>query len=368
MNLQKTQEILEGSTKVLVFKNKVSNKGPASKDKNPFYNPSMEQNRDISIVINQWFLKNSKKHVHFLDGLAASGIRGIRFGNELDGDFEVTINDSNQQAFDLIVENISKQKNENITYCNKDFNVLLSENSYDYIDIDPFGSPVYFIDSALRSIQNYGIIACTATDTAALCGTYPNVCFRRYGAVPFYSVVMKEIGIRILLGFLSRQAGIYDKGIYPIISYCTDHYFRVYVQIIKGKGYANSSVKNNMIIKSEELIGIDKPRKDIGPLWMGKIQNKNILNELMEILFKKQLNTKNEIWKLLYLLEEEADAPEFFYTSDSLSSDLKISPPSMEFIINRLKNKGYNVFRTHFNSTGFKTSAPLNIIKEVFKE
>ena len=62
-------------------------------------------------------------------------------------------------------------------------------------------SPVGFIDSALRSIKNGGIIACTATDTATLCGVYPKVCIRRYGAIPFHSVVMKEIGLRILTWF-----------------------------------------------------------------------------------------------------------------------------------------------------------------------
>ena len=70
---------------------------------------------------------------------------------------------------------------------NKNLNVLLSENRFDYIDIDPFGSPVGFVDSAMRSIKNGGVVACTATDTAALCGVYPRVCQRRYGAIPFHN-------------------------------------------------------------------------------------------------------------------------------------------------------------------------------------
>ena len=179
---------------------------------------------------------------------------------------------------------------------------------------------------------------------------------------------MKEVGLRILIGFICRQAGIYDKGIKPLISYCTDHYFRIYVQINSGKFSANDSIKNFSQIKSNEIIGIENTKNSIGPLWMGKIQNKKTIKELIEILFEKKLNTKNTLWKLLYLLGGECEAPRFFYTSDSLASELKISPPKMELIFKKLKNKGYETYKTHFNPTGFKTKASLNIIKEVFKE
>jgi len=85
--------ITEGKTEILVFKKKVSKKGPGSKDKVPFYNPSMELNRDLSVLVNQWLVDNNRGSTYILDGLAASGIRGVRLANELEGDFNVTIND-----------------------------------------------------------------------------------------------------------------------------------------------------------------------------------------------------------------------------------------------------------------------------------
>ena len=248
--IQKFISITEGITDVLVFKNKKSKKGPGSKDKVPFYNPSMELNRDLSILVCQWFINNSKKPVRILDGLAASGIRGVRFSNELEGDFVVTINDWNSDAYILIDKNVRKLKLKNTIALNSNLNSLLSESKFDYIDIDPFGSPVFFIDSAMRSIQNNGIIACTATDTATLCGTYPKVCLRRYGAVPFHSTVMKEVGLRILLGFICREAGVYDKGIKPLVSYVTDYYFRVYLKFINSTSIVNDSMNNFLIIKT----------------------------------------------------------------------------------------------------------------------
>ena len=362
------ESITEGTTKVIVFKNKESKKGPGSKDKLPFYNPSMELNRDFSILVCQWLINNSKKHVKILDGLAASGIRGIRFSNELNGNFDVTINDWNPNAFILIDKNIEKLKLKNTISLNCNLNSLLSESKFDYIDIDPFGSPAYFIDSAMRSINKDGIIACTATDTATLCGTYPKVCLRRYGAVPLHSPVMKEIGLRILLGFLCRIAGIYDKGIKPLVCYSTDHYFRAYVQISNGTIRANNSMRNYSTIKSNELFSKKSKKIDVGPMWIDKIQKKRTIAELRTILFEKSLKTKNELWKLLDLLEEEADGPAFFYTTDGLASFLKKSPPKMEIISEKLKSKGYLFSRTHFCQTGFKTSASINEIEKVFNQ
>lgn len=359
--------ITEGKTEVLVFKSKDSKKGPGIKNKLPFYNPSMELNRDLSILVCQWLVKNSDKHLSILDGLSSSGIRGLRFANEVIGDFNVTINDWNYDAYTLIKKNNKKLKLKNVKAINKNLNILLSENKFDYIDIDPFGSPVFFIDSAMRSISNHGIIACTATDTATLCGVYPKVCLRRYSANPFHSIAMKEIGLRILLGFICREAGKYDKGIKPIISYSTDHYFRIYVQVINGTSITNDSMNNFSIVKSNKILTSKNEMVDIGPIWTGKLQNKKVLAELRTILFEKKLKTKNELWKLLNLLEDEADAPIFFYTTDGLASILKKSPPKMQTIFKMLQKKGYKVYRTHFSPTGFKTNAPKSDIEKVFK-
>jgi tRNA (guanine26-N2/guanine27-N2)-dimethyltransferase len=364
MKNQSFETVTEGTTNVLVFKNKESKKGPGSKDKLPFYNPSMEMNRDLSILVCQWLINNSKRPVRLLDGLASSGIRGVRFANELDGNFEVTINDWNEEAYKLILKNAEKLNN--VTSLNCNLNSLLSESKFDYIDIDPFGSPVYFVDSAMRSISNYGVIACTATDTATLCGTYPKVCLRRYGAVPFHSTVMKEVGLRILLGFICKVAGTYDKGIKPLLCYSTDHYFRAYIQVINGTNKANESMKKYSVIKSKERIGAEETDNDIGPMWIGRLQDKKVLRDLRTILFERQVKTKNESWRLIDLLEEEADAPNFFYTTDSLASLMKKSPPKMEKIFDNLKNKKYDVFRTHFSQTGFKTNASLEEIKRRF--
>ena len=367
MTDEPTDLVKEGTTELFVYKKETSAKGPSIRDQTPSYNPSMELNRDVSILVNQWLLNTSTKHVHIMDGLAASGIRGIRLAHELNGDFEVTINDWNDQSFSLIQQNIKKTSLQNISVFQRDLNGLLSERRYNSIDIDPFGSPVYFIDAAVRSVYNKGIIACTATDTAALCGVFPKVCYRRYGAWPLHCPSMHEIGLRILLGFLCREAAKYDRGIEPLLCYTADHYIRLYVQINNGKNAANTSMAQFFSIPARDVPLSKENTTLVGPLWLGKLQKKPVLQEIRTILSTKELNTKNMLWKLLYLLEEEADAPPFFYTTNDLSSLLKQSPPTMEHIFERLRNKGFVVTKTHCTPTGFKTNAPLDVITEVFK-
>ena len=47
-----------------------------------------------------------------------------------------------------------------------DFLAILHSKGFDYIDLDPFGSPNIFLDSAVKRLGRNGILAVTATDTA----------------------------------------------------------------------------------------------------------------------------------------------------------------------------------------------------------
>lgn len=67
----------------------------------------------------------------------------------------------------------------------KDANVLMrdsvKEGGLDIIDLDPYGSVVPFLDCALGSIKNGGLLCITCTDTRVLCGPDLVKCFYYYG-------------------------------------------------------------------------------------------------------------------------------------------------------------------------------------------
>ena len=349
--------INEGTTSLFVYGKKQNSKGPGKKHSLPFYNPAMQLNRDISIALLQWYVNQTDQNITVLDGLAASGIRGIRMAHEIDGSFEITCNDWHQAAFDLIQKNITNLHLKKIKATHENIHVLLSQNRYHYVDIDPFGTPALFVDSAVRGIKKNGIIACTATDTATLCGHYPAVCKRRYAAHSLICPMMHEIGLRILLAFICREAAKYDLGLTPILSYATDHYMRVYLQMKHGVKKANQTISKIKTIQPDFPFLKQISKKEIGPLYMGNIQSASIIKHIRSIVFQKTFGSKPQMLKLLNLLEEEAEAPAFFYTINTIASALKTSAPSRKTLFQALQKKGFFVCRTHHDPTGFKTNA-----------
>jgi len=360
--------IVEGSTTLDVYAINTRTKGPGTKQQLPFYNPSMILNRDISLLIVQWLIDALPHNIQILDGLAASGIRGIRFLHELTGSFHVTINDWSPDAYALIKRNISKVQENKSSATNENIHTLLAKNRFDYVDIDPFGSPASFIDSAVRGCRHKGVIACTATDTATLCGVYPRVCRRRYFAQPLHGSIMHEVGLRILIGFLAREAAKHEKGITPLLCYSTDHYMRVYVQLENNISAANKSIEQVKSIHVNEFLDTEymTHEKCIGPLWMGSIHKKKIVSFLRNILESNNLDTQKKILSLFDLFDEEAEASPFFYTTNEVASRLQTSPPPLQVVLEHITSSGYQVAKTHFNPCGFKTNASYKRIKEIF--
>lgn len=380
-----SEEISEGSTKIIVPKVRSSG-GPLTSKTPVFYNPIMEFNRDVSVLVVSRLVEDGGKEI--LDGLAGTGIRGVRFANEIERKASVTINDWNPVAHKFIKKNIEMNRLKNAAYSGEDLNILLSRDRgrYDYIDIDPFGSPVMFFDSAIRSIKDNGIVGVTATDTAPLCGTYPKTCLRRYGSHSLRTSYMHETGIRILLASFAKTAMRYDCNIAPMLVHSTDHYFRFYARVEKKTAKTKISLENigyvmhdfktgkREIFSEVEFFNISTNYKKflephnkigiIGPLWIGILFDREIVKKLP---IEKQLGTIKRIKKMQKLWIEEYNAVPLFYDMNEIASNLKMSPPKLEEIIERLKEQKFKAGHTHFSPTGFKTNATIEDINDIFR-
>ena len=69
--------------------------------------------------------------------------------------------------------------------------------------------------------------------------------------------------------------------------YSLDHYFRIYVRIRNGVSYANDSMNQLCVIKPGESVGMQKTSKEIGPMWMGNLQNRGVIEYLRNVHLKK---------------------------------------------------------------------------------
>ena len=325
-----------------------------------FYNPVMASNRNISVLLLN-SIENTQMNI--CDPLAGSGIRSLRFLKELKkGKIkQLYVNDMKENFKEVFNDGLklNKLKPKNLTLSNKDANLFLQEHiGFDYIDIDPFGSPNPFLASAVARISREGIIAVTATDTAALTGTYPKVTPRKYWAVSLKNYLMHEIGLRILIRKVQLQGIQFEKALIPILSYSKDHYFRIYFRNEKGKEKCDEMVKqhqyllfcNNCLnfktsIYNNEICACKNKFVFAGPLWTGKLQEEKLLEKMVEN------NPFHEEQKLLELLWGEAKFPQVgFYDLHEIARKLKMDPPKMEVALKKLKG-----VRTHFSMTGVKS-------------
>jgi tRNA (guanine26-N2/guanine27-N2)-dimethyltransferase len=355
-----------------------------------FYNPKMEFNRDISVLVLNHFSRLRKREIEVCDPLAGLGARGIRFAKEVTGLNKSVMGDLNDVAIPVMKENARINKVKRLVEIEHvDANLLLTKHSepgrrFDYIDIDPFGTPTLFLDSAIRALKNNGLIAITATDTAPLCGIYAKACIRKYGATPLRAEFCHEVGLRIMIGAAVREALKYDFGLETLLSYSVDHYFRAYLRGSLGakKGDTSASAMGYIFYcascgwRSTIKLSEDWPckcgkcgkvLKKAGPLWCGRLADRAFIENLLE-QDRSTLNTKKRIEKLFRLLILECDKSPTFYIIDKICSKLKRDVPPVAKVLERLLDRGYESSLTHFHPKAIKTAAPLDLLMEIISE
>ena len=343
-----------------------------SLSKSAFFNPEAELQRDISVCVLQAWQRQSGQSLTVCDALAAAGVRGLRYAKEVQGIKQVTLNDKNPFAVKVIRKNILLNRLSKV--CNTscaDANVLFHQNIFDFIDIDPFGSPNLFLDAAGRSVWHNGFLAVTATDTAPLSGSVPKACFRKYAistfkGAPFYP----ELGIRTLVSFIILAMARRDRAFVPVLSHATRHYFRCYGRI-EHAGAIDSLLKKFGFVSYNPRTGEHRISSQpiekwpfAGPLYLGPIQDRSFVKEVLNDLKLRDFRQKYVEGKLLNLLADEADAPPVDWDLHVLASKLKVPATGMDDVMLGLKRKGRFAVRTHFCPTAVKTNAGYDEMKK----
>lgn len=369
-------EIQEGTTKLLV---------PKHPTKSMFYNPVMELCRDIDIASIAAFSSShpTPAQLTYIDALAGTGVRGVRVANEVG--LHVTINDRSTPAYELIKRNIALNKiEERATAHNEDANVLLLQTPYDLVDIDPFGSPVPFLDAAAQSVKK--LLLVTATDTAPLCGAHTGG-MRNYGARPLNTEYHAETGTRVLLGAVTRALGRYDKAIQPLLSYASAHFVRLIARVEKGARKADESIErlgfiahcfscgHRFAFPCADMLNLNventcalcgQKMRVAGPLYIHPIKDIEFCEQVHTELGKRTLGKKREAMKIVFTTTYELDIP-FFYEYHVLCKVLKIPPVSLSSLIDALHANGFSASRTQFSNTGVKTDARVDEIKAILQ-
>ncbi|MEM2849179.1 MAG: tRNA (guanine(10)-N(2))-dimethyltransferase [Candidatus Bathyarchaeia archaeon] len=350
-----------------------------------FYNPEASLNRDVAVLAVRVFSRRKGGDLRVCDPLAGCGVRGIRFLAEGVGVKEAIINDLNSDAVEFIRVNLEANGlSEKAKVFNLDARELLlrrdiRQDGFDLVDIDPFGSPAPFIQPALLSLKRGGILAVTATDTAPLSGRYPRTCLRRYWSKPLKTEYYPEVAIRILLGFIARNCTMLNRGLKPLFAHRTTQYIRVYIETIRGTtaadktldkiGYLNHCFNcfyRRFTVLEEETANscpnCGNRFEWAGPLWIGEIFNVEFCSQMVAEYKNSHLTGNKNLGRLIEIIASESSGDVTYYVIDELTSLLKVSSPSKNMVLKKLREMGYNAFPTHFNGKGFRTNAPLKEI------
>ncbi len=323
-----------------------------------FYNPAMKLNRDITILL----IKSiDKENIRVCDLLAGTGIRSLRLLTEIPEQKieSITINDSNKKSVDNIKENIAlnehnfANKRVEIEITNKDaVDLLINSKGFEYIDIDPFGTPNPFLDSAIVRIARDGILAVTATDTSSLAGTFPKTCMRNYWAKPDRGSMKHEMGVRILIRKVQMIGAQHEKAMIPIFSYSKEHYMRVFFRCKKSKTEADK------VMQKHGMFG------ESGPMWLGNLWDKKLVENM--ILMNKDYDFDT---KFLQLIEEESRIDSIgFHDVHALCKKLHSQVPKFDSIYEELKTRKLEFSRTHFSEHGIRCNISENDMLEIIKK
>jgi tRNA (guanine26-N2/guanine27-N2)-dimethyltransferase len=358
-----------------------------------------------------------------LENLPHTGLRSVRYAKEIEGLDFVIANDLDEKAVEAIHRNreyngvdpsklrttksdaaflLHKLKNDMTTQAPDRLDFL------SVVDLDPYGGASPFLDGAVSTVCEGGLLAVTCTDLAVLCGNYAESCWAKYGAMPpKRTEYCHEMALRIVLGSISSHASRHHRHIVPVMSMFADFYVRVFVRVYKHGGELKKvPSKNGYVMQcttcdSREIqkIGkftettpgnvkfsqgyapvVDQKCSDCGgawkmggPMWMDPIHNEEYLKRALEHLEApdapaKYGTHKRMLGTITNMLDEMKlpDTP-FFYTISQLANTLHLQTPKLDAFRSALVSLGYKVASTHCAPGAVKTDAPYSAVLDVMR-
>ncbi|XP_059045805.1 tRNA (guanine(26)-N(2))-dimethyltransferase-like [Achroia grisella] len=396
-----------------------------------FYNPVQEFNRDLSIAVLSIFTddyktenrakaeKKTKKDgqmdidITILEALSATGLRSIRYAKEVPNVTKIVANDFSIQAVETIKANVIHNQVENLIETNHDDACMLMykhkqpAKRFTAIDLDPYGCPSIFLDSAVQSVSEGGLLLVTATDMAVLAGNSPETCYCKYGAVSLKTKCCHEMALRILLQCIEQHANRYSRYIVPLLSISADFYIRVFVKVYSGAIHCkkttsklsmvyhcvgcdhitlqplggfkpNPSEKNPEQMKSylppapvvgEHCVHCNQRHHLGGPIWSAPIHDEAFVSRvLMHVQEHPALfGTAKRIEGVLSMVREELHSVPLYYTLDKMFGRVHLETMPMMVMRSAIMNAGHKVSYSHASKLSIKTTAPAHLMWDILR-
>jgi len=312
----------------------------------------MAGDRDLGVALLQAYSRVRSRLRTGWEMTAATGVRGLRLLVEA-GPFDAfTFTEANPEAAWVLAENARPRPEARVA--RSDARHLPDSAPFDYVDLDPYGTPAPFLPTALEAVRPGGLLAVTATDMMVLAGVQPGACERRYGARPIRGRLGPEGGLRILLAYLARTARAHGRSVRPLLCYVRDHHVRAAVEVRESDPGPDPVGRIDPVSWSGPFVG---ERGPYGPLWLGPLFDRELV---LALQVPPTAARPHEVERFLERVRDEvtADVP-FYYEANTLSAELDLDePPALVHLLGVLRDEGHRAARTHARPEGFRTDAP----------
>lgn len=280
-----------------------------------------------------------------------------------------------------------------------------SNQRFDVIDLDPYGTAAPFIDGAVQAISDGGLLCVTCTDLAVLAGSnYPEKCYANYGGSPIKAEYTHEGALRLLLHTLATSAARYGRYIEPVLSLSIDYYIRVFIRVRTGPAevkklpsqtslvyvcqqcqahhlqHMGKATAKDPLNKSNVRFGLasgppcgttcqhcDGRLSVAGPMWSGSLHDPSFVAKVLANLPKVKLGTSDRIAGMLTVAQHELSNP-FYFTPARVASAFHATSPPLLKVASALVNAGYSVSRSHACAGSIKTDAPWQFIFDTVRK
>ena len=293
--------------------------------------------------------------IRILDALSATGLRALRYAKEIPQVTSVTANDLSSSAAKAIAQNVRyNELAAKIEVRRGDALDQLHANRshYEVIDLDPYGTATAFLDAAVQSLTNGGLLCVTCTDAGILATVaYPEKTFSQYGGVSVKGPQSHEAGLRLVLQAIATSAARYGLAVEPLLSLSIDFYVRVFVKIRRSPQEVKYLAAKTMVVYncdygcgawSKQYLAQIKAFEDrrgdskfhfasaqgpsssplcehcgfkthlAGPMWGGPIQNPYFIQRMLDLLpslSSETYGTKPRIEGMLTTARDETLLP-----------------------------------------------------------
>ncbi|KAF5365606.1 hypothetical protein D9758_003320 [Tetrapyrgos nigripes] len=365
--------------------------------------------------------KRNPHKIVILEALSATGLRSIRYAKEIPLVKYVIANDLSPAATTAIRRNVhfnglgpdpstsqtsTSHTEDKIRVNEGDACTLMythRNKRVDVVDIDPYGTAAPFIDAAIQSLNDGGLLCITCTDLTVL-GTnnYPEKCFSNYGGVPVKAEYCHEAALRLVLHTASASASRYGRYIEPLLSLSIDFYVRLFIRIntsptqvkkalIKTSMYYvctscqafyeqplgrmiekksdNGNVNQYPRTQPGPPVGDKCPECDsvlhiAGPMWSGPIHDTDFVSQVLAHTESHSAHYKTSP-RMKGMLTELHDP--FYFTPGKIASFFHCITPSLDDIASALLNAGHKISRSHASAGSLKTSGTRQDVYDIFR-